>query len=349
MPKPPFHYKKITQTILAALSKKGRDILSRRFGLQGVPQTLQEIGDDYEITRERVRQIEETALKALRTNKTLLNEQRPLWDHFQEYFKEYGGLRQEQMLLRELGGGRFHSYVRFLLTIGEPFEQEVESNEFSAFWYTSPDAVEKARTIIAHIVTLFKQKNKAMPEGTLVQWCNDVLPGLCGESVSRKAFFSYLETTKLIGRNPFGEYGLVNFPEIRPRGVRDESYIVLARAGCPLHFEDVAKHVTKMRRELHRNRTAANAQTIHNELIKGDRFILVGRGLYALREWGYKSGIVREVIEDVLKEAGKPISKTDVVLAVKKQRFVKDNTIFLNLHNRKYFRRTPDGLFTLRT
>ncbi len=42
------------------------DIIKRRFGFGGSSETLQEIGDDYGITRERIRQLESLALKKLR-------------------------------------------------------------------------------------------------------------------------------------------------------------------------------------------------------------------------------------------------------------------------------------------
>ena len=45
-----------------------RHVLCRRFGLDGeAPQTLEEVGSDLGITRERVRQLESRALRELRT------------------------------------------------------------------------------------------------------------------------------------------------------------------------------------------------------------------------------------------------------------------------------------------
>jgi RNA polymerase primary sigma factor len=50
-----------------ALKDKEKDILCRRFGITtGKMETLEEIGEDYGVTRERVRQIEERALKKLK-------------------------------------------------------------------------------------------------------------------------------------------------------------------------------------------------------------------------------------------------------------------------------------------
>jgi RNA polymerase primary sigma factor len=52
---------------LKALDPRMRHVLARRFGIDGdAPQTLEEIGSDLGITRERVRQIETRALRQLR-------------------------------------------------------------------------------------------------------------------------------------------------------------------------------------------------------------------------------------------------------------------------------------------
>ena len=54
--------------VVRRLPKKTREILLLRFGLYGGPsQTLHQIGEKYNITRERVRQIEKKTLQKLRT------------------------------------------------------------------------------------------------------------------------------------------------------------------------------------------------------------------------------------------------------------------------------------------
>jgi len=86
--------------------------------------------------------------------------------------------------------------------------------------------------------------------------------------------------------------------------------------------------------------------TCHNELIKDKRFVLVGRGIYALAEWGYKTGVVKDVIRDLLKKNG-PMKKEDIVEQVMKERYLKKNTILVNLQNNKYFKKNKNGEYTL--
>jgi DNA-binding winged helix-turn-helix (wHTH) protein len=67
--------------------------------------------------------------------------------------------------------------------------------------------------------------------------------------------------------------------------------------------------------------------------------------MYALAEWGYKAGIAREVIQDILKREGAPLSKDEVIKRVMKERYFKKNTILVNLANPKYFKKNKSGLY----
>jgi thioredoxin reductase len=107
-----------------------------------------------------------------------------------------------------------------------------------------------------------------------------------------------------------------------------------------MHFREVADAISKVfNKKIH-------YATCHNELIKDSRFVLVGRGMYALTEWGYKAGIAREVITDILKKEG-PLAKEEIIKRVNKERYFKKNTILVNLLNSKYFKKNKTGLFDL--
>jgi len=145
-----------------------------------------------------------------------------------------------------------------------------------------------------------------------------------------------LEISKKIQKNSEGFFGLKEWPEINPKGVKDKAFLVFKKEQKPLHFAQVAQLID-----------SALPQTVHNELIKDPRFILVGRGIYALREWGYEPGMVKDVILNILKQAKNPLSKEEILQKTLKQRLVKQNTVFLNLSNRKYFLRTGDGRYKI--
>src|SRR5581483_11125237 len=143
---------------------------------------------------------------------------------------------------------------------------------------------------------------------------------------------NYLGITKRIHMNRFGDVGLREWPEINPTTIRDKIYLVLKKDNKPLHFETIAKRINEVKFD----DQIALAPTVHNELIKDGRFVLVGRGIYGLQEHGYEPGTAREVIAKVLKSNG-PMKASDVVSRVNAQRFFKENTILINLQNKSTF------------
>ncbi|MCX6747399.1 MAG: winged helix-turn-helix domain-containing protein [Candidatus Nomurabacteria bacterium] len=150
----------------------------------------------------------------------------------------------------------------------------------------------------------------------------------------------WLSISKKVSKNPLGEWGKSSSQNVSTRGVKDYAFLVMRRHGSPMHFKEVTDAISKtFGRKTH-------YATTHNELIKDPRFVLVGRGLYALSEWGYKTGIARDVIKDILKKEG-PLSKEDVVDKVMKERYFKKNTILVNLVNPKYFKKNKNGLYTI--
>ncbi len=146
-----------------------------------------------------------------------------------------------------------------------------------------------------------------------------------------------MEVSKKIQKNKEDLFGLKDWPEINPKGIKDRAYLVFKKIEKPLHFAEVANLIE-----------GSQIQTVHNELIRDSRFVLVGRGIYALTEWGYYSGQVKDVISKVLKETGKPLTKEEVLERVLKQRLVKENTILLNLSNKNYFLRDPQGRYMVK-
>ncbi len=314
-----FNYQTICHsTLLRGLPERTEDVLSRRFGLRGERETLESIGEAYGITRERVRQIQDDGLRMVERN-AQAPECQKVFKAFTQELKNFGSLKKEDILLADLGGQKFQNQVLFLLTLGKPFQKFSETDDFHAFWTVDKNAFDNAKKSLCSFISELQKKQRplALPKTVLA---------------------SYVEISKKVSQGPEGLYGLSNWPEINPRGVKDKAFIVLRKEQKPLHFTEVATLMGK----------DALRQTVHNELIKDPRFVLVGRGLYALREWGYTPGIVREVIANVLKESPNPLEKDKVVAKVLTQRQVKPNTILLNLQNKKYFLKTAEGKYTVR-
>jgi len=315
-----FNYAQICSDLLKGLSQKQKEVLSRRFGLGGDGrETLESIGKDFKVTRERVRQIEKDGLFNL---KPAAKKYQNVFSQFKQYFKKNGGLKKEDIALQELGGENWQNQIYFFLNLGEKFERLGETDDFHPFWVQDRSSFLKARKAIDSIREKLDKSGRPLKLKDLKNG-NYFNP-------------SFLEISKKIQKNSEGFFGLKEWPEINPKGVKDKAFLVFKKEQKPLHFAQVAQLID-----------SALPQTVHNELIKDPRFILVGRGIYALREWGYEPGMVKDVILNILKQAKNPLSKEEILQKTLKQRLVKQNTVFLNLSNRKYFLRTGDGRYKI--
>jgi len=140
-----------------------------------------------------------------------------------------------------------------------------------------------------------------------------------------------------------GLWGLVKWPTVNPKNIRDKIYVVLKENGAHMHFNQISESIKGSEFK----RKNVTTQAIHNELIKDNRFVLIGRGIYALKEWGYKQGTVADIITEVLKEAKEPLHRDEIVKRVLKSRFVKETTILLNLQGKNQFKRVAKATYAL--
>jgi len=153
---------------------------------------------------------------------------------------------------------------------------------------------------------------------------------------------NYVAISKKFKTNSFGEFGLSQWEEINPQTTGAKTYLILKKRGQPLHFREIAEEINKAKFD----KRPALPQTIHNELIKDPRFVLVGRGTYGLAESGFKPGAASEVIKRILREKG-PLPREKVIDLVLQERFLKPNTVLLNLQNKKHFKKLADGRYRL--
>jgi len=99
-----FNPNELIASLLKNISAKESDILSRRFGLLGKKkETLEDIGKYYEITRERIRQIETATIKKLRDLKDFRQQLDLAKHHVGNLLENYGGVMEENFLLNEIG------------------------------------------------------------------------------------------------------------------------------------------------------------------------------------------------------------------------------------------------------
>jgi len=323
------NYRQIYKKFTKGLSPKTKDIFDRRFGVKaGEPETLESIGDSLNITRERVRQIEEAGFNFIRKNNADAIE--AVLQELSFYFEKRGGLAKEEIVLSELGGKNQKPYVLFLLTLGNQFSKVCEKRDFHYFWSNLPDAKNKVSSTLASLV---EDLQKA---GKLTSKKDFFADASLKYGLSEQALNSYVEASKRIVENRDGQLGLIDWPEVKPRGVKDKAFLVFKKHQKPLHFTEVAKLIEAL------------PQTVHNELIKDSRFVLVGRGTYALADWGYYPGTIKEVIAKILKDKKEPQSKDEIIKEVLAQRLVAKNTVLMNLNNKNYFAKDSSDRYFVR-
>ncbi len=335
-----FKPKQVTKRLVGVLPERAYDVLSSRFGLEDSTdrQTLESIGKKYGITRERVRQIENFALQSIKKSDTFKKEQ-VSFDELHSVVDSLGAVLPEDELLSSLSpdeSTRNHLYL--FLVLGDPFVREKEDEHFKHRWSIDKSLSSNVYDALRRVYENLKD-DELVPESEIIANFLSDLKNVSEKYKNEEIARRWLALSKRIGRNQFGDWGRASSSNIRTRGMRDYAYLVIRRHGNPMHFREVAEAITDAFNK------KAHVATTHNELIRDPRFVLVGRGLYALNEWGYTKGVVRDVIREVLKKEG-PMTREQIAEKVLKERYVKENTIAVNLQNGKYFKKTRDGLYT---
>jgi hypothetical protein len=335
-----FSPKIVTKELLLELPDRSRRVLVDRFGLssKGEQRTLDAIGQEYGITRERIRQIENHGLAAVRDSDAYSAHDVTLED-LKKALITLGSVLAEETILEHVAKQEAdHNHLVFLLTVGHPFIFNRENNDFKARWHVDEQLSEQVENALSNLYESI-EPNRLMPEDEFLQLFAKYLKQEGVKIRPDEVLNRWLALSKRIGRNPLGEWGRVESPHVRIKNTRDFAYLTLKRHGSPMHFTEVARGIEKLfGRETH-------PATTHNELIKDGRFVLVGRGLYALKEWGYEPGVVRDVIRGILEREG-PLSREDIIDRVKRERYVKDATIAVNLQNGMFVRQN-DGRYAL--
>ncbi len=341
MPVISFKPKQVTKRLLSNLQDRAYDIIVNRYGLSddADSKTLEAIGKKYSITRERVRQIENAALAAIRKSDSFKSEHKTFGE-LKAVMETAGALVHEDEFLSYISKDKaVQNHVRFYLVLADQFTKMKEDDHFNARW-TVDETLSGAVHEALHTVYRSLDDKELLSEEDLVarfiKELKDVADQYKNEEVARR----WLNISKKIAKNPLGEWGPSESQNIKTRGIKDYAFLMMRKHGSPMHFREVAKAIS----DTFGKKT--HVATTHNELIKDARFVLVGRGYYALAEWGYKPGIVRDVIKEILVKEG-PLTKEDVIDRVLKERFLKKNTILVNLQNALYFKKLPDGRYTV--
>jgi hypothetical protein len=335
-----FKPKQVTKRMLSHLPERAHDVIVHRFGLtdEAERKTLEAIGKKYGITRERVRQIENAAISLIRKSDSFKGEN-AIFEELKNLLHTLGSVISEDELLSHISKDKLtQNHIHLYLTIGDHFTKHKEDDHFKTRWSIDSVVAEKIHVALKDIYANLSDSD-LVTESDLISKFLDSLKDVSEQYKNEEIARRWIKISKHIDSNPLGEWGKVNSSGIKTRGIKDYAFLMMRKHGSPMHFREVAKSIADTFDK------KCHTATCHNELIKDDRFVLVGRGIYALKEWGYKTGVVREVIKELLKKNG-PMAKEDIVEQVMKERYLKKNTILVNLQNSKYFKKNKQGLYT---
>ena len=327
--------------VLALIEQeREREIITRRFGLYDRRETLEQIGELLGITRERVRQLEKAILIRLKiaAEEGKTEVVTSLEKTFVRTLSEMGRVARVQDLADKIYGRATNqqerAHVAFIATLA-PGLTVIDENDsyFHAVGIAEYGDEKKIRGQIDDIVKVIKDNKEPMSLDQLHDALDYEHPMHVSALASISKQLAHLKDS----------WGLTKWPTVNPKNIRDKIYVILAENKKPLHFSEIAKSI----KDSSFKRKDVTTQAIHNELIKDKRFVLIGRGIYALDNWGYSKGTVSDIIAQVLRDSTEPLHRDEIVKRVLKSRQVKETTILLNLQSKPQFKRVAKATYTL--
>ncbi|EKE11885.1 MAG: sigma-70 region 4 protein [uncultured bacterium] len=320
----------LAKEVLVNLPQRSQEIMKKRFGLEtGSVETLEKIGSDYQITRERVRQIISDSVKKISKASDAI----PFREAEERIILEISkrdGIISEEYLLERLASGNVkeEKAIAFFALCSNKIIDIKNRELLRKSWVLSLDILDKVEKFAKIADEVFSSSQVPLSDAEVVDKAARNY-----KEVTKSEVISFLGVLEKISKNKFGKWGFSNWMEINPKGTRERIYLILKENKKPLHFTQIAKSIDS----IGIGKKKSHPQTVHNELIKDDRFILIGRGIYALREWGYEPGTIKDVIERILRKSGRAMTKEEILEEILKSRQVKKTTVMINLNNRSKF------------
>lgn len=333
--------KKAVEDVLGIIEQdREKEIITRRFGLFDRKETLEQIGELLGITRERVRQLEKAILIRLKiaTEDGKIASVHDVERVITRHLSEDGRVARVTDLSNKMADGDADAITRahlgFVAELAPNLTVIGENDHYHhAVGIKEHGDEKKVKKSVDEIVKTVKEHGEPIAAEALHEKLSYEHPDHVRALASVSKSLATLND----------HWGLTKWPTVNPKNIRDKIYVILADHGQPMHFSEIAKSI----KDSDFKRKDVTTQAIHNELIKDKRFVLIGRGIYALDSWGYTKGTVSDIITKVLKKAGTPLHRDEIVKAVLKSRQVKETTILLNLQSKPQFKRVSKATYAL--
>lgn len=332
--------------LMIVLSDKEKYIIENRFSLNDNPrQTLEKIGQKYNVTRERIRQIEKNALRKLERN---VNNTDLFYvtDLALKLVDNFGGVVSERRMVKEMKTkaetvATDEESLKLTIDLEKELTRVHNTIQYKPHWKRKGIKGSHIKKVCQAGYKLLKKRKDVMTKGEITSAIiNEVK--IEGFDLTPEFVISALDLDRRLLVLGDKSVGLSSWRHINPKTLRDKIFYVLRESEKPMHYVEISDKIS----DLPFDDKKINTQAVHNELIRFDGFILIGRGIYALSEWGYQEGTVADVIEDILKEEG-ALTRNEIVAKVLERRQVKRITILLNLKNKEQFERVGKDMYDL--
>ena len=217
-----------------------KGIVSRRFGLNGTKETLEQIGEMLSITRERVRQLEKAILIRLQiaAEEGQIPELAPAEKILIRNLTEMGRVAKLSDLASKVYGHTAttpeKTGIYFIATFSKNLTVIEENDKYSAAIGIAEYGDSKVvRGRVDEIVKLIKENKKPMTLDELDGKLNYEHPDHIRAIASISKILATLN----------GLWGLSKWPTVNPKNIRDKIFVILESKKEPMHFSDIAKEI----------------------------------------------------------------------------------------------------------
>ncbi|MEK7137818.1 MAG: sigma factor-like helix-turn-helix DNA-binding protein, partial [Patescibacteria group bacterium] len=217
--------------LFLVLSEKEREVIKRRFSLTGQSrQTLEKIGKHFNVTRERIRQIESIALGKLRrtVGTTRLDEVNKM---AKGILRANGGVMLEEALIGSVLKRLPHAtsldgaVLKLSLTVDGELDHVGRSGTLKPFWRFATITLKDVQAVVEGVVRILKRRSTCMPASEVVSAVQAL--NLFGEKQpSAELILSCLTVDNRLKEIEEG-WGLTEWRFVRPRSIRDKVEIIL--------------------------------------------------------------------------------------------------------------------------
>lgn len=322
---------KLVSRGFSILSNRHNQVLTWRYGINGSIKTLEEVGEELNITRERVRQIQSKALQYLKDPTGRLKTY-PNFVSFIDYFyyliRENHGVMNEEDVYQELLEDRITDYGNaslpgiFMLTC--ELDRRFTYSKRQKYLALNSYPIGKIYSIFCELVEILNEKRApCLTQDLLTEFKSTQYYVQHKDFISDEFIIACIKASPEIEKTTSGLVGLEKWSNTRT----DELILALREIGKPAHFSEIASKTNSL--------LPPNQQTtqriIHAHLGRmPDLFVRVGNGIFGLAEWGlHDDGNLANAAYRVIKTSGQVLHINNIIENVLKNWHVNPESIHM--------------------